>query len=168
MKNDEVKTIPVFPNVFPWNELLLDGKIFAKTRNWDWKYRGLVLLYTSKGRIDKTTAEQHGFDPKQYPLGAIIGVGNLTNVKKLTLLEQVNLFRQFNKTTKKEAHEFYHEEYSERSGYVLPMDYGFFFEDLKRFEPCIIFPYPPGSVRYYNFHITKFIEKELRKLGYNI
>jgi hypothetical protein len=168
MKNDEVKTIPVFPNVFPWNELLLDEKIFAKTRDWNWKYRGPILLYTSRSRIDKITAELHNLDPKKYVLGAIVGVGNLIDVRELKLMEQVNLFRQFNRTTKKEALDFYRYNYSERANYALPMDFGFFFENLKHFETPIIFKYPSGPVRYYNLPITEFIEKELKKLGINI
>ena len=52
------KTMPVFPNWFPYNDMMLDGHMKVgkwagvKTRSWEWNYRGLVLLYNS-GRTAK-------------------------------------------------------------------------------------------------------------------
>ena len=67
-------TIPAFPNWFPYNELLLTGKLSAKTRTWRWSHTGLTLLYTS-GSTAREVVEAHGLDPKDMPRGVLVGIG---------------------------------------------------------------------------------------------
>ncbi len=161
------KIIPVFPNVFPWNELLLDGKIFAKTRNWNWGYRGPVLLYTSKGRVCKKVAKDYGLNQKDSHLGAIVGIGILENVRILKKREKEKLFKQFNPhVTKKDIYEYFH--YGTDYGHILPGEFGFFFSNLKRLKNPIPFKYPAGAVLFCKISITPLIRKELQDIGINL
>jgi len=51
------KSLPVFANTRPWNELILLGKRKFKTIGFPWKYRGDIYLYDTKG-----TPADYGFD----------------------------------------------------------------------------------------------------------
>src|SRR3989344_5912337 len=82
-------TLPVLPNSFPYNELLLTGKLRVgehegvKTRGWPmcvWKYRGPVLLYTSTS-THKLAAEAHGLNTDDFPRRVIVGVGQLVDIR---------------------------------------------------------------------------------------
>jgi len=141
-------TIPAFPNVFPYNELLLDGKLIAKTRSWVWKHRGLTLLYTSSSSHGDV-ARAHEMNPRLYPRKALVGVGNLVDVRPLTKREKRKLFSQFNNVPNRRAvsnralqkHGFW------ESSDVYPLPIGFFFENLRRFKEPVSFDWPSGPVK---------------------
>src|SRR3989344_6057871 len=92
------KTIPAFPNSFPYNELLLYGKLSAKTRTWRWGHTGLTLLYTSTSTAHDV-ARAHGLDPKGTPRGVLVGVGELVSVRELTGVEAAQIEREFDNNT---------------------------------------------------------------------
>lgn len=132
-------TIPAFPNAFPYNELLLDGKLIAKTRNWEWKHRGLTLLYTST-KVHVEVVRAHRIDARAFPRKVIVGVGNLVDVRPLTRREWDKLYKQFNNVKRGRSG-------GDGFGDVYPMRIGFFFEDLKRFEEPLRFDWPSGPVK---------------------
>lgn len=77
--------LPCLPNVLPWNKLWLDGKIEHKYRNWYLHYRGWLLLYNSKHRIDRDACENFSeeydssVDLSSEPRGCIVGIVRLTD-----------------------------------------------------------------------------------------
>lgn len=159
-------TIPILPNVFPYNEMLFRGILklngcSVKTRSWSWEHRGLTLLYTSLSRYHKIPAEAYDLNPEDFPRGAIVGVGNLVDVRELTVKEKFRLLCQFNNATPKEA-----EEFGQFAGpaYVGPFDIGFFFKDLKRFENAIPFTPPKGAVSVFKTPVIT-VAKALNKVG---
>ncbi len=160
------KTIPVFPNSFPYNELLLSGKLIAKTRSWVWKHRGPTLLYTSTSTCIPV-AFDYGLDPKAFPRCVIVGVGNLVDVRELNEKERRTLFLQFNPHAgKQDAKVFAKYNYAD-SEYILPCDYGFFFENIHRFETSVPFKPPKGAVRIFNAP-AKLVTKQLEIAGVSI
>jgi len=166
-KTDEVEvtTIPVFPNFFPYNELLFDEKLIAKSRNWEWKHRGPTLLYTST-RTEGCVARAYGFDPGSYPRKVIVGVGNLVDVRPFTGRELRRIFKQFNPDASRE-------EITDYTKYgilwtnerITPGFYGYFFENLRRFEIPVPYNPPKGAVR--TFRAPKvLVMRALREVGY--
>lgn len=141
-------TIPAFSNAFPYNELLLDGKLIAKTRSWDWKHRGLTLLYTSTSTHSEVV-RAHEMDPKLYPRKALVGVGNLVDVRPLTKREKRKLFSQFNNVPNRRAvsNRTLRKRGFWMSSDVHPLPIGFFFTDLKRFVEPVPFDWPVGPIR---------------------
>jgi hypothetical protein len=156
-----VETIPAFPNWFPYNDLLLDGKLIAKSRSWSWRHRGLTLLYTSS-RIARPVAQAHGMDPKDYPRRAIIGVGRLVDVRLLTRREWHVLRRQFNNVPLGGMRKII-----AAGEFVEPLPYGFFFRDLQRFADPVPFAWPTGPVKPINVP-TALVARELRKLDIRV
>lgn len=156
-------TIPAFPNRYPYNELLLDGDLDAKTRTWHWKHRGLTLLYTSS-RSDHEVAFAHGLDPRDFAKGVIVGCGDLVEVRDLTDRERARLFMQFNNIKSKSV-----ARRLMRTGgnCIWPLPVGFFFDDLQRFEKPVPFSPPRGAVRTFRVSIG-LVEEQLRKLGHDI
>jgi len=74
-------TVPVFINRAPWNELVLRGRRHVKTLSFPWKYRGPILLYTSKDREDAEGWDIYGLPQEARVLkGAIVGTAVVTNV----------------------------------------------------------------------------------------
>ena len=74
-------TVPVFVNRSPWNELILRGRRHVKTLSFPWKYRGPVLLYTSKDREDPEGWDIYGLPQRAGgPKGAIVGTAVVTDV----------------------------------------------------------------------------------------
>jgi len=133
-----------FPNIFPYNEMLFDGKLRlanfrVKTRGYDPGFRGPVLLYTS-GRIERCVAQAHGYNPKEYIRPAIVGVGDLKKVRELSEEEFESMFFQFNNATSED------EVYSQ-DGCVEPLSYGLFFQRLRKFKEPIAFTAAPGPVK---------------------
>lgn len=158
-------TIPAFPNAFPYNELLLDGKLIAKTRSWVWAHRGLTLLYTST-RVHGSVARAHEMDSKAYPKKAIVGVGNLVDVRPLTKREMRKLYSQFNNVPNlrkvsdralRRTGIFVHD-------YVSPLPIGFFFTDLKRFDEPVSFDWPTGPVKPIGVPVSK-VAAALKAVG---
>src|SRR3989338_8661371 len=94
MKNGNSKTIPAFPNSFPYNELLLTGKLSAKTRTWRWSHTGLTLLYTS-GSTAREVVEAHCLDPKDMPRGVLVGIGELLPVRECNSKEIRQIEKEF-------------------------------------------------------------------------
>ena len=91
------------PNQFPYNEMLFDGKLKlgnnrVKTRSYDPGFRGPVLLYTS-GSIATPVAQAHGYNPREYVRPAIVGVGDLKQVRELNDRELESVLLQFNNAT---------------------------------------------------------------------
>lgn len=162
-KSEKIETLPGFPNAFPYNELLFDGKLMAKTRSWAWKHRGLVLLYTSTS-TSRVTAKAYGLDSKKYPRCVIVGVGELTDVRKLTREEEDKLFCQFNNATPEEADEF-----GSFAGpsYVAPLEFGYFFKNLQRFKEPVPFKPPKGAVSVFRVPIT-VVKKALQEIGVRV
>lgn len=131
--------IPIFPNAFPYNELLLSGRLLAKTRNWSWDYRGPVLLYTSSRNV--TSAWQsYNMPPRCYPHQRIVGWGTLVDCRPLTDEEWLTLAQQFNPLATNVEIE------RRKWGLIWPMAFGFFFEDLTRFPTPIEFKWPSGAI----------------------
>ncbi|MBI2066532.1 MAG: hypothetical protein HYT77_00770 [Deltaproteobacteria bacterium] len=85
-------TLPVISNAVPYHELMFDGKLvcdsFAavKTRDFDWAngYRGPVLLFTSDRTVHDSVVRAYRLDSRKIPRGALVGVGELVDVRKLT------------------------------------------------------------------------------------
>jgi len=139
----DVDCLFAFPNVFPYNEMLLDGKLKlgdygVKTRSYDPRFRGPVLLYTS-GRIEKSIAQAHGYNPKEYVRPAIVGVGDLKIVRELNERELKSMLLQFNNADSVR-------EVNNRDTHVEPLEYGLFFQRLRRFKEPIAFTAVPGPV----------------------
>lgn len=139
--------IPIFPNLFPYNELLLQGKLMCKSRNWSWQYRGPILLYTS-GRNATSVCEAYGLKPKDFPHKAIVGRAMLVDVRELTKVEKSILAHQFNAKSVDAAIDDYI-----RFGnawwlgdLIKPGQFGFFFEDIERLEEPVKIDWPRGAV----------------------
>jgi|SRR3989344_789898 len=141
--------IPVFPNWYPYNDMLLDrrlmiGRFGVKTRSYNWNYRGPVLLYNS-GRTAWHCVNIYGYERANRELhhGVIIGAGDLADVRYLDLTEEARMCINFNNlkiTPKKYWQTLPH-------AAVTPLPFGYFFSGLKRFDRPIRFNWPSGPVR---------------------
>ena len=124
--------IPALPNWFPYNELLLSGKLSAKTREWRWGHTGPTLLYTSVGTADEV-ARAHKLDPKEFPRRVLVGIGDLVPVRVLTEAEVRQIEREFGN--------------GRRLASVWAGVYRYEFRNLRRFAKPIPFTPPRGAVR---------------------
>ena len=164
-------TFPVFPNAAPYNELLLSGKLRVglyegvKTRSWEWDHRGPVLFYTS-GRTHLPVARAYDLVPSELPRKAIVGVGELFEVRALTADEEIQMYRNFNNWTLADYRKFCRQGWWE-ADYVEPIWCGFFFRNLRRFRNPIKFHWPPGPVRL-NHAPLSLVAKSLKEVGYEI
>jgi len=161
--------LPVFPNCYPFNEMFFDGHLqigdFAvKTRSWAWKYRGLVLFYTS-GRIDHQAIDAYGYERHPSKHKVIIGVANLVEVRPLTNIEARKMVLNFNNWSPQHLKallkvsdlpysqdlEFWSERigdfWGERSVLIRPFSIGFFFKNATRLDRPVPFNWPAGPVR---------------------
>ncbi len=148
----KVKTIPALPNHYPYNELLLRGKLSAKTRDWRWSHTGLTLLYTSTGTSDGVVAA-HGLqkEAKKAPRMVLVGVGELQPVRKLTQKEGAQIYREFRngkQTT-----------WGPGTG-----NYRYEFKNLRRFKNPVPFRPPQGAVRLFHVPVA-LVARELRRVG---
>lgn len=175
-------TIPGWPNHFPYNDLLLDGKLFAKSRSRRWNHRGTVLLYTST-RVAKEVAFSHHIDPKTSPKGHIVGVGNLVDVRELTAEEGVKLTCQFCNVpvTDEDIKEFlkryshfdwesalyFLSGYFHRDFHTYVSTFGYFFEDLTRFPEPIPFKPPRGAVSVFKVPI-ELVADALKEIDFDL
>lgn len=137
-----MKFIKCIPNRYPYNELLLNGKLSAKTRTWRWSHSGLVLLYTSK-RSDKSVVDFYGL-PVNHQDGVIVGYGYLKPVRLNTKKEYKQLYKQFG------------------SGDIYPALCRYEFENLIRFKKPILFKPPWGAVSVFNVPFD-LVKHELKK-----
>ncbi|MBI2035751.1 MAG: hypothetical protein HYT12_03680 [Candidatus Liptonbacteria bacterium] len=143
------KTIPAFPNSFPYNELLLSGKLSAKTRTWRWGHTGLTLLYTSTSTA-REVASAHGLNPKGTPRGVLVGVGELVPVRKLTYAEAKRIEREFDNNTGTVS--------------IGAGAWRYKFKNLKRFKKPVPFKPPQGAVRLFNVPVT-VVARALKEVG---
>lgn len=136
--------LPVFPNWFPFNDMLLDGHLRlgefgVKTRSWNWDYRGPVLLYNSGRTACSAMRAYHYRDSREHH-GVIIGVGNLVQVRELTEAETLQMICNFNNISKRMA--------ALLGPYLIsPFQFGFFFQDLRRFKESVPFRWPSGPIK---------------------
>lgn len=153
MKNAvKERTIPAFPNSFPYNELLLTGRLSAKTRTWRWNHTGLTLLYTSTSTA-REVAAAHGLSSRNAPRGILVGVGELFPVRELTNEERDQIEEEFDNGT----------------GMVIigAGTYRYEFRNLKRFKKPVPFKPPRGAVRLFNVPVS-VVAKELKKIGVSL
>lgn len=167
--------IPAFPNVFPYNELLLNGHLdmggfSVKSRSWEWKHRGPVVLYTS-GRIERSVAEAYDLDPTNYPRKQIVGAAELVDIRPLTTDEKKFLVLKFNNVSWEMVRKYVHINKSHcfvdhlaPMPIILPFHLGFFFKNVTRFKWPVPFAWPSGPVRSYNVPVS-LVAKELRQAG---
>ncbi len=121
------------PNSYPYNELLLSGKLSAKTRNWKWSHTGLTLLYTSHS-VASNIVRAHNL-PTKHKVGVIVGYGMLEPVRENTEQELDSLESQF-----------YNFNLDAWDG-VWAGQYRYEFSKLTRLPEPIPFKPKPGSVR---------------------
>lgn len=165
------KGIPVFPNWFPYNDMVLDGHLKVdqwegvKTRNWEWNYRGPVLFYNSL-RTAKPAVEAYQYvdSPSQHKI--IIGIGELVDVRPLTHKEALQMVCNFNNMSPERVEEILQQNGSTSKEnnkedvldsdlfyfysfgpYVAPLDTGFFFKYLQRFRESVPFNWPSGPIK---------------------
>lgn len=156
MKNGvKGKTIPAFPNSFPYNELLLTGKLSAKTRSWRWSHTGLTLLYTSTSTVDAVVSA-YGLEneARKAPRMVLVGVGELQPVRGFTEKESKQVYREFRngkRTT-----------WGPGSG-----GYRYEFKNLKRFKEPVPFKPPKGAVRLFNVPVS-VVTKALKEIGVSL
>lgn len=146
------KTIPVFPNVYPYNELLFSGRLSAKTRTWRWHHTGLTLLYTSR-RTEDSVVCAHGLEKnaKEAPRMVLVGVGELQPVRELTGKESKQIYKEFRNGKK-------------TSWGPGAEGYRYEFKNLKRFKRPVPFKPPRGAVRTFNVPI-KIVARALKDIG---
>jgi len=147
------KTIPAFPNSFPYNELLLRGKLSAKTRSWRWSHTGLTLLYTSTSTARDVTAA-YGLDPKIASRGVLVGVGELLPVRLVTIAEARKIEREFSNNGKWAVA-------------VVAGPYRYKFKNLRRFKKPVPFRPPRGAVRTFNVPLS-VVKKSLKEIGISV
>lgn len=148
----KIKTIPAFPNWFPYNELLLSGKLSAKTRDWRWKHVGLTLLYTSTN-TDDAVVDAYGLQAqvKTSPRMVLVGVGELLPVRPLTRRERRQIYREF-RNNKRVS-------WGPGTGC-----YRYEFKSLKRFREPIPFKPPHGAVRTFRVPVST-VKQALKEVG---
>jgi|SRR3989344_1194547 len=179
------KTMPVFPNWFPYNDMMLDGHMKVgkwagvKTRSWEWNYRGLVLLYNS-GRTAQPAIRAYRYvdGPRQHK--AIIGVGELSMVRMLVKEEAEKMVCNFNNISPAKVRsiieEFETEDYTPENilfdfynfgPYIAPFRVGFFFKSLQRFDR-VPFSWPAGPVKPIFTRIVtgSELQKQLKAAGF--
>lgn len=148
-------TIPAFPNSFPYNELLLSGKLSAKTRTWRWGHTGLTLLYTSTSTADAVVSA-HGLnnESRNSPRMVLVGVGELQPVRELTEKESKQIYREF-RNGKRTS-------WGPGTG-----NFRYEFRNLKRFKNPVPFKPPQGAVRLFNVPVA-LVADALKEVGVSV
>jgi hypothetical protein len=154
--------VPVFPNWFPFNNMMFDGHLRVgkyegvKTRNWNWDYRGPVMFYTSgKSRIARQAVKAYGYQNSPDNHQIILGVGNLVEVRPLTDREARKMVSNFNNMSPARVRRLLLRFGKENPipptwvadygwGVIAPMEIGLFFRDLKKFKTPVPFRWPTG------------------------
>lgn len=152
-QKDHGLTIPALPNHYPYNDLLLDGKLSAKTREWRWSHYGATLLYTSTGTAHDICAA-HGLTnaARTAPRGVLVGVGILVPVRLNTDRERSRIAREFYNGKR-------------RPFGITAGPYRYEFKRLRRFTKPIPFKPPQGSVRVLRVELTLELAAALRRAG---
>jgi len=125
-------TVPVFANRAPWNELVLRGKRRVKTLSFNWKYRGPILLYTSKDRTDDWGLFEYrvrGLKMADIPTGAIVGIAEVVDVVETDALPQT----------------FYDKDPALFD--TLGQSHVVIIDNVKRFKTPVPFKPPKGAIR---------------------
>lgn len=123
--------------------MLLNNQRQFETRNWNWKYRGPILLYTSSTNV-RSVARAYGYNPKDFPHQAIVARADLIDVRVLSKKEIALAFRQLNPgISNTEVSDYLR--YGIMEDRIFPADLGFFFENLVRLSPQKV-DYPRGAI----------------------
>lgn len=192
----KVRTLPVLPNRVPYNEMLFRGLLDInsnglqlKTRPWNWRYRGWVLLYNGKRLPAWLPCEGYNIDPETIPQGVLVGVAELVDVRELTPEEKVDLACRFtnekiSKKTRRRAisnckrslcltdatalQEVLEKRIRRFYPSVLPARFGFFFRNVRRFRKPIPFQFnrgrKGGQIRLSKARLA-LVAQELKWLG---
>ncbi|MBX4190332.1 hypothetical protein KW791_03510 [Candidatus Parcubacteria bacterium] len=160
--------IPVFPNWYPYNDMLLDGRLdigqkSVKTRSYDWNYRGPVLLYNSLRR-EPLAMRAYGYGPNKNNHRMIVGMAHLTEVRLLTRGEIRKMICNFNNINKGELEKLikkfkladYPQWIHNYGSYISPFQFGYFFENPTRFEKPVPFNWPSGPVKPIYIHPARY------------
>ena len=153
--------LPVFPNWYPYNDMLLDGHLRVgdygvKTRSYDWDYRGPVLLYNS-GRTAWHCVNVYDYPRGGEHHGIIVGVADLVLVRELTERELLKMECNFNNLTLRQV------KADSTLSRVWPYPFGYFFVNTKRFRKHVPFNWPPGPVKpiYTNIRSNSLLGQQL-------
>ena len=166
-----LKKVPVFPNWFPYNDMLLDGHLKVephegcKTRSWYWDYRGPVLFYNSL-RTARPGVEAYKYEDGSAKHKVIVGIGELVDVRPLTYKEALQMVCNFNNLSFEKVEKILRENgfsteenpeedvvdsplfgFYEFGPYIAPFETGFFFKNLKRFKEPVPFNWPQGPIK---------------------
>lgn len=181
-RGKELATIPSFPNIWPFNELLLTGKLDSadgrygvKTRTYHCapKNLGWRVLYTSKSRIADTVAAKHGLTPNGQYRGLLVGVGFLEYTRELDEDQSARLACQFSNVNAEKFGTFVKlygpspEAFRARICLVgEPLPVGWFFrkDTLHVFKKPVPYSAPPGAVRTFCVPLS-IIARPLKELG---
>ena len=167
----ELNKLPVFPNWFPYNDMLLDGHLRVdrwegvKTRSWEWDYRGPVLLYNSL-RTAKPAVNAYKYEDGPSNHKMIIGAGELIDVRLLTHEEALQMVCNFNNMPPSQVKKIIQQRglsvekndkedvvdsplfnFYDFGPYVAPFSTGFFFKNLRRFKEPVSFNWPVGPIK---------------------
>lgn len=140
------------------NEKLRVGNFLVKTKpaGFRWNYRGLVYLRESQ-KIQaycRIVAERHGLDYDQLPRDAIVGTGNLVDVRPLTRREKEELVCCYNNVTRSSEIDW--------EPYCVPLPIGLFFDRVTVFKQPWQYTSPPGAVNQFRIPL-KDIPKSLQR-----
>lgn len=187
----KARILPVFPNWFPYNDMLLDGHLKVgdyagvKTRSWKWDYRGPVFLYTS-GRTAPQPARTYRYHNSPHVHKIIIGVAELVEVRDLTNAEALKMVCNFNRLTPLGVRDLIHPQAKWKwdnvtldlwreslygfygCGGIAPLPIGFFFQNQAKFRSPVPFNWPAGPVKPIMTKIVKGspLQQELEWVGY--
>lgn len=181
------RKIPVFPNWFPYNNMVFDGHLKVgkyagvKTRCWQWNYRGPVLFYNSL-RTEKRVTQVYEYENDRSEHKVIIGIADIVESRPLSINEAKQMLANFNnipladieqiiKNLQKDG--YFIEEiiygFYNFGPYVAPYrGFGFFFQNLCRFKTYIPFNWPSGPVKPIFTDINKnpALKKQVALAGY--
>ena len=182
------RKIPVFPNWFPFNNMVFDGHLkvgkyaAVKTRKWQWNYRGPLLFYntlrTAQVALDRYP-KYRNIPPNRK---TIIGIAEIVDSRPFTIDEAKQMLANFNnhKLVKIEielaetafATELSIEEiiynFYEFGPFVAPFKIGFFFQNPQRFENPLPFNWPSGPIKPIFIDVNKYpaLKKQIAVAGY--
>ena len=81
------KKFPVLANTRPWNELILRGKRTHKSMHIDWKYRGTIYLYDTKGKSEDWVCEDYELKEGDFGVGGqIVGTAEVVGMRAEDIL----------------------------------------------------------------------------------
>ncbi len=161
------KTIPALAFVFPYHEMLMRGLLRVgnhegvKTRSSNWNYRGLVLLYTSKGRYHEVPCKAHGLAPNEFPNGVIVGIATIVDSRELTWQEKIHITCNFNRVDPNTGEEML---LGQDGDYITPNSHGVFLQNITRFKKPVPFKPRPGAIGIMRVPV-KLVAKALREVN---